>query len=197
MEWTVAIGIDTHKDTHTAVALDRLGAQVGSCEIETTRSGYLRLLRFAQALGEPAFAIEGAGSYGAGLASLLLASGFPVYEVERPRRRERRQGKSDLLDAARAAGRLLSGDGLSLVRGGGQAREDLRLLLLERRSALRAQTAALNQLHSVLVTGPAELRERLAGLSGEALARRCLRLRPSANSKQILISVLRRLATRW
>jgi transposase len=197
MEWTVAIGIDTHKDTHTAVALDRLGAQVGSCEIETTRVGYLRLLRFAQALGEPAFAIEGAGSYGAGLASLLLASGFPVYEVERPRRRERRQGKSDLLDAARAAGRLLSGDGLSLVRGGGQAREDLRLLLLERRSALRAQTAALNQLHSVRVTGPAELRERLAGLSGEALARRCLRLRPSADSKQILVSVLRRLAARW
>jgi len=110
MEWTVAIGIDTHKDTHTAVALDRLGVQVGSCEIETTRVGYLRLVRFAQALGEPAFAIEGAGSYGAGLASLLLASGFPVYEVERPRRRERRQGKSDLLDAARAAGRLLSGD---------------------------------------------------------------------------------------
>src|SRR5712691_2988435 len=103
MEWTVAIGIDTHKDTHTAVALDRLGAQLASCEIETTRVGYLRLLQFAQALGEPAFAIEGAGSYGAGLASLLLASGFPVYEVERPRRRERRRGKSDLLDAARAA----------------------------------------------------------------------------------------------
>ncbi len=26
MEWTVAIGVDTHKDVHVAVAVDRFGA---------------------------------------------------------------------------------------------------------------------------------------------------------------------------
>ena len=70
MEWTVAIGVDTHKRTHTAVALDRVGAQVASCEAEATSAGYARLLAWASELGEPAFALEGTGSYGAGLASL-------------------------------------------------------------------------------------------------------------------------------
>src|SRR2546426_10640600 len=115
MEWTVAIGVDTHKATHTAVALDRLGVQVGSIEIATTNAGYLKLVCFAQALGEPAFALEGTGSYGAGLARFLVAAGLPVYEVERPSRRERRRGKNDLLDATRAAGRLFSGEGLSAL----------------------------------------------------------------------------------
>lgn len=196
MEWTVAIGVDTHKHTHTAVALDRVGRQLGSREIEATSSGYLELVRFAQALGEPAFALEGAGSYGAGLARLLNASGFRVYEVERPRRSERREGKSDLIDAARAAGRLLAGEGLAVLRGGGQAREDLRLLLLERRSAVRAEGAARNQLHALLVTAPSGLRERLDDLAGEALVRRCLRLRAKDESEHVLVTVLRRLATR-
>jgi len=196
MGWTVAIGVDTHKRTHTAVALDRVGVQLGSCEIEATSSGYARLLAWAQQPGEPAFALEGAGSYGAGLARLLVTAGVAVYEVERPRRQERRRGKNDLLDAARAAGRLLNGDGLSELRGGGQAREDLRLLLLERRSAIGAHTAALNQLHALLLTAPAELRQRLDGLRGEKLAGRCSRLRPRDNSELVLVSVLRRLAAR-
>lgn len=196
MGWTVAIGVDTHKATHTAVALDALGVQVGSIEIEATSSGYLRLLGFAQALGEPAVALEGSGSYGAGLARFLVAAALPVYEVERPSRRERRRGKTDLLDAERAARRLLSGEGLSPLRGGGQVREDLRLLLLERRGAIRARTAALNQLHAVILTAPAELRERLDGLRGDKLTRRCLRLRARNENEHVLSAVLRRLARR-
>jgi len=196
MEWTVAIGVDTHKRTHTAVALDRLGVQVASCEIEATSAGYARLLAWASELGEPAFALEGSGSYGAGLADLLAAAGLPVWEVERPRRRERRHGKNDLLDAARAAGRLLSGEGLSALRGGGPAREDLRLLLLERRSAVRARTAALNQVHAVLLTAPARTRERLDTLKSDKLAQRCARLRPREESERVLVTVLSRLAAR-
>lgn len=196
MEWTVAIGVDTHKATHTAVALDHVGVQVGSCEVAATNAGYLELVRWAQELGEPAFALEGTGSYGAGLARLLVACGLPIYEVERPRRSQRRRGKNDLLDAARAAGRLLSGDGLSAPRGGGQAREDLRLLLLERRGAIRAHTAALNQLHALLLTAPSALRERLDGLRSDKLADRCARLRACDQTEHVLVSVLRRLATR-
>src|SRR2546426_1063158 len=173
MQWTVAIGVDTHKDTHVAVALDRLGRRLGQCEIATTEAGYLELVHFGQAFGRPVFALEGAGSYGAGLARVLVAAGFTVYEVERPRRRERRRAKNDLIDAARAAARLLSGEGLGLLRGGGQAREDLRALLLERRSAVRAQSAARNQLHALLVTAPEPLRARLRPLEGRA-ARLCL-----------------------
>ena len=59
MQWTVAIGVDTHKEVHVAVALDALGAQLDSQEIATTPAGYRRLLSWARELGVPAFAIEG------------------------------------------------------------------------------------------------------------------------------------------
>jgi transposase len=192
MQWTVAIGVDTHKDVHVAVALDALGAQLDSQEIPTTPAGYRSLLSWARELGIPAFAIEGTGSYGAGLVRFLERAGVSVYECERPRRQERRRGKSDLIDAALAARRLLGGERLSLPRGGGR-REDLRLLLLERRGALRARNAALNQLSALLVTAPDHVRERLGALSGERLAQAAARLRPRPD---VTNGVLRRLGQR-
>jgi hypothetical protein len=108
--------LDTHKRTHTAVALDELGRELGSREITATSAGYLRLWRWAEALGEARFALEGTGSYGAGLTGFLAACGAEVYECERPSRRDRRRGKSDLVDAAAAALRLLAGEGLSRPR---------------------------------------------------------------------------------
>lgn len=192
MEWTVAIGVDTHKEVHVAVALDARGAQLDSREIPTTPAGYRCLLSWAQELGMPAFAVEGTGSYGAGLVRFLERAGVSVSECERPRRHERRRGKSDLMDAALAARRFLAGEGLSLPRGGGR-REDLRLLLLERRSAMQARTAALNQLGAVLVTAPDDVRERLGGLSGERLAHAAARLRSRPDVRN---GVLRRLGQR-
>jgi len=43
-DWTVAIGVDTHKGAHVAVALDRLGGQIASCTVNATIAGYRRLL---------------------------------------------------------------------------------------------------------------------------------------------------------
>ena len=192
MQWTVAVGVDTHKDSHVAVALDALGAQLDSREIATTTAGYRSLLSWAEELGVPAFAVEGTGSYGAGLVRFLERAGVSVYECERPRRQERRRGKSDLIDAALAARRLLSGERLSLPRGGGR-REDLRLLLLERRGAMQARNAALNQLNALLVTAPDQMRERLGALAGERLARAAARLRPSGEAMN---GVLRRVGRR-
>jgi transposase len=192
MEWTVAIGVDTHKEVHVAVALDALGAQLDSREIPTTSAGYRSLLSWSQELGVPAFAIEGTGSYGAGLVRFLEQVGVSVYECERPRRQERRRGKSDLIDAALAARRLLAGERLGLPRGSGR-REDLRLLLLERRGAMQARTAALNQLSAVLLTAPESVRERLHALSRGRLAREAARLR---RHPDVVIGVLQRLGRR-
>ena len=192
MQWTVAIGVDTHKEVHVAVALDPLGGQLDSREIATTSAGYRSLLSWAQQLGVPAFAVEGTGSYGAGLVRFLERAGVDVFECERPRRQERRRGKSDLIDAALAARRLLSRERLSVARGGGR-REDLRLLLLERRGAMRARNAALNQLNALVVTAPDHVRNRLGALSGERLACAAARLRPSA---EVMNGVLRRLGRR-
>ena len=195
MGWTVAIGVDTHKDEHVAVASDRLGRGLGSQVLPATSVGYRELWDWAQSLGEPAFAVEGAGSYGAGLVRFLAAAGACVYECERPRRSERRSGKSDLLDAALAARRLVAGEGLSALRGGG-VREDLRLLLLERRGLVRAETAVVNQLHAVVVAAPAALRERLAGLSTHRLVAACTRLRAHEAQERVPAGVLGRLSRR-
>jgi transposase len=192
MQWTVAIGVDTHKEVHVAVALDALGVRLGSREIATTPAGYRGLLSWAQELGVPVFAIEGTGSYGAGLVRFLERAGVDVYECERPRRGERRRGKSDLIDAALAARRLLSGERLGRPRGGGR-REDLRVLLLERRGAMQARNAALNQLHALVVTAPDDVRERLGALSGQRLAHAAARLRPGTD---VMNGVLRRLGQR-
>jgi transposase len=193
MEWSVAIGVDTHKDAHMAVACDLLGRQLGSVRVSAGAAGYLELLEWAQAFGPPAFAIEGSGSYGAGLARFLVAAGVTVYECERPHRRDRRGGKSDLIDAALAARKLVGGDGLSQLRGDG-VREDLRLLLLERRSGIEARTAALNQLHAVMLAAPERLRRRLGTLAGTALGHACARLRPNPDCQHA--AVLQRLGRR-
>jgi transposase len=196
MRWTVAIGIDTHKDRHVAVALDRVGGQLDTFEAAATSAGYLALHQWAHELGEPAFALEGAGSYGAGLARFLQAAGCAVYECERPKRAQRRQGKSDLIDALLAARRLLAGERLGSPRGLSGPREDLRLLLLERRSAIRARTAALNQLQAVVVTAPERLRSRLRSKSSEQLAREVARLRSARGEQAVVRGVLRRLGRR-
>ena len=47
--------------------------------------------------------LEGTRSYGIGLARVLQAAGLTVVEIERPRRGERRRGKSDPIDAHLAA----------------------------------------------------------------------------------------------
>lgn len=187
--WTVAIGVDTHRDTHTAVALDRLGRVLGVLELSADAEGYARLLGWSRSLGRPAFALEGSGSYGLGLARFLSEAGGEVYEVERPTRRDRRRGKSDRRDAELAAHRLVRGEGLAHLRGFGE-RERLRALLAERRSGRQAYVAALNQLHALVIAAPPSLRDRLEQLQGERLARAAIRLR----SREA--TIIRRLAGR-
>jgi transposase len=174
--WTVAIGVDTHKQWHVAVALDRLGRLIDSLVVDATKAGYEELFAWARGLGEPALGIEGCGSYGAGLARFLADLGEAVFECERPKRGERRGGKNDLIDATLAARRVVTGEGLSVPRGGGE-RDQLRVLLLERRGATRARTAALNQLDAVIVTLPDELRRRLAAVAKKQLVEKVARLR--------------------
>ena len=70
----VIIGVDTHKETHTAVALNALGARLGTITIPVSREGYRHLEAWARAFGPVrAFGIEGTGSYGAGLSRALQA----------------------------------------------------------------------------------------------------------------------------
>jgi transposase len=195
----VAVGVDTHTDVHVCVALDRLGRRLGEASFPASEDGYGELLAWALSLGVPAFAIEGCGSFGAGLVRVLAGAGLSVWEAERPLRRERRRGKSDTVDALRAARRLLAdGEGLSELRSL-PGREALRVLLVERRSAVQARTQVLNQLHALALTAPPALRGRLGALRKEQLAQATARLRSGDSAERdeaVLIEVMRRLGRR-
>ena len=71
--WTVAIGVDTHKQWHVAVALDRFGRLIDSLTIAATDTGYRQLVVWAQSLGEPAF-----GSRGAAAMALVLPASWLI-----------------------------------------------------------------------------------------------------------------------
>ncbi|WP_336213284.1 IS110 family transposase [Nonomuraea sp. LPB2021202275-12-8] len=140
------IGVDTHRDTLAAAAVSSLGAVLAHAEAATDAHGYLQLLNFARQRvpGRRCWALEGVGSYGAGLAAFLDASSEKVVEVCRPKRPAQRGGrKSDALDAIRAAREVLASEHLIQPRRRGE-REALRVLLATRQGAVSATTAAIN-----------------------------------------------------
>ena len=171
------VGVDTHRDRHAlAVIAAATGALVLETEIGADRCGYELALAFAgeHARGSRLWAIEGSGSYGAGLARFLAEQGEQVVEVERPQRQERRQGKSDRIDALRAARAVLRETALPRAAG---AREALRALLTTREGAVATRRAGLNQLRALIVIAPESLRGELRRLTRARLLAHCARLR--------------------
>jgi transposase len=130
--------------------------------------------------GRRYWAVEGAGSYGAGLTRLLVDRGEWVVEVDRPKRPARRGGKSDALDAVRAAREALAQERLAAPRRRGD-REALRVLLATRQGAVAARTGAINQLKALIVGAPEELRAELRrhSTSGQVGSCAALRDRPT------------------
>lgn len=197
----IAGGVDTHGDTHHAAVVLLNGARVADAEFPATTSGYARLLSWLRTFGRlVAVGVEGTGSYGAGLARHLAEQGVRVVEVNRPDRRQRRtKGKSDPLDAYAAAEAVLSGRAQAIPKLGTGIVEAIRALHTTRAGAVKARTAAMNELRSLLVTAPAEVRDRLRGLTAGALVHACARLRPAGDTADPQVAVriaLRALARR-
>ncbi|MBJ7453250.1 MAG: IS110 family transposase [Blastococcus sp.] len=201
----VTVGVDTHSDTHHAAVIDDVGRPLADAGFPTTPAGYRQLLAWAREHGPiTAFGVEGTGAYGAALARHLRAAGETVIEVDRPDRRTRRQrGKSDPIDAYAAAAAVLSGTASGIPKTRDGLVEAIRTLRVARRSAIKARTQAINQLKAVLLTGPAELRQALAGQSTRGLLGTCRRLRTDKGPAQATDPVtaaakltLRRLARR-
>lgn len=186
-ELDYVVGVDTHRDTHAlaVVAAARGGVVVVEPSFSACPAGYRQLLEFAQthAAGARAFAVEGTGSYGAGLARFLAEQGERVLEVERPSRSRGQRGKSDVLDAVRAARGVLGEERPAQPRAGGQ-RAALQALLRTREGALRARGGALCQLRALIVSAPTELREQLRTLTPARLLKRCANLRPGDSPKR-------------
>lgn len=163
----VTIGVDTHLDSHVAVALDQFGRHLGLLNFPATTFGYAELLDWASALGTiDAAGIEGTGSYGVGLARFLRSKGILVFEVDRPKRRHRRRsGKSDPIDAEAAARSVQAGIATGEPKSADGIVEMIRVLRGVKRSAVKSRNQVSNHLRAILVCAPTELRSRLSPLS--------------------------------
>jgi hypothetical protein len=194
------IGVDTHRDAHAVAVIDAIGSVVMEAVTAANDAAFARLLERidVEAPGRRAWAIEGSGSYGAGLVRFLANHGERALEVHRLTRDRRSHAKTDAIDAVRAARTALSRDLQATPRTGG-TREALRILIATRRSAVDSRRVALQQLRAFLVTAPDPLRRELGRLTEARLLARCARLRvhPSHNrTSRALTLALRTCARR-
>lgn len=198
----VVAGVDTHKDTHhVAVLVAGTGARLGDLEVTATPAGYERLLEFVASFGVIALiGIEGTNSYGAGLARFLAAAGITIREVIRPKRAQRRRGKSDPIDAYAAAQQALGdSDTLPIAKTSDGPVEQIRVLMAERRGAMKARVAAYRQATSLLITAPDHVRTHFTGLDGDRLIDTLAATRPGPAVDSVSAATgqaLRRLARR-
>jgi hypothetical protein len=198
----LVIGVDTHADTHTAALVATAnGALLATVTVPADADGYAQLLGLAERHGGlRAWAIEGAGGYGAGLARHLADAAELVVELDRPLRPARRAGaKSDVIDAERAARDALARTKLAAPKTGPE-RAALAALLAARRSAVDAATTAQRQLRALVITAPEQVRARFRGHSTRTMIDIASRVRPGATSTDVetftVLCTLRALARR-
>jgi transposase len=190
----LVVGVDTHKDVHVAVVLDRLGRRLAVRDFPATDAGNTQLAEWLAGLGPVTDAgVEGTGSFGYRLARLLADRGLQVWEINCPdRSRRRRKGKGDPVDAENAARTVLAGEATAVPKDRRGFVGELRLLLLTRRSAVKARTQASNQIKAFLVEGDDELRASLHRLRKARFGRACATLEPSDGLRRALAALGRR-----
>ena len=129
-------GVDTHQDTHTAVALDQTGRLLGHRQFPATAAGYASLLAWLRGFGLlVAGRDRGHRRLRCRTGRILQAAGIELVEVDRPdRKTRRRQGKSDPVDAEAAARAAQAGRATGIPKTRGRRVDALRALRVARRS---------------------------------------------------------------
>jgi transposase len=194
-------GVDTHADSHVAAAIDSNGGLLGVEAFPADAAGYEGLLGWLAAFGAVArVGVEGTGSWGVGLSRFLDAAGVETVEVDRPNRQTRRkQGKSDPTDAVAAARAALSGAAAVTPKSRNGPMEQMRVLLVARRSARTQRIATLNQLRHLVFTAPEPIRVRFKDRYKTGLVTEAAKMRPRMGSDPVLYTtnvVIRDLARR-
>lgn len=182
----VTIGVDSHKRTHTFVAVDDVGKKLAERTLPATTDGHLDALEWAERWPERQWAIEDCRHLTRRLESDLLAGGEAVVRVPTrlmagERRGSREQGKSDPIDALAVARAALREPDLPVARLDGAARQ-LKLLIDHREDLVRERTRMqarlrwhLHELYPELALAPRSLRRqnvfdqldaKLAGVEG-------------------------------
>ncbi len=166
----LTVGVDAHKRTNMAVAIDAAGREVALWRGANTVAGWQQLAAWAAALDpEARWGIEGAWNYGRGLAQYLVEASATVYEVNARwtaagRRRARAAGKSDRLDA-RAVALVVWREASTLPPvAADDATGVVDLLVTERAGIVAESTRLRNQLHQLLLQLDPDYRARIPSL---------------------------------
>jgi transposase len=149
----MVVGVDPHKQSHTAVAVDELGRKQAVKTVRARREGHLQLLAWARGLATErlVWAVEDVRHVAGNLVRDLLAAGETVVFVPpklmaAERRGGRERGKSDPIDAlaiARLA--LREGQRLPVARLDERTRP-IRLLTDHRDALVAERTRVINRL---------------------------------------------------
>jgi transposase len=151
----VMIGVDPHKASHTAVAIDRREGELATLKVRATRRQVRQLLEWAEPFGERTWAIESAGGLGYLLAQQLVAAGEKVLDVPATlASRVRvlgtgRSDKNDPNDARSVAVAALRAPALRSVETADHA-EVLRLLAKRNTDIGNQRTRVVCRLHALL-----------------------------------------------
>ena len=146
----VTLGVDAHKRTHTVVAVDEAGRELGQRTVAATSSGHLDALTWAEQWPDRRWALEDCAHLTRRLSSELLVAGEVVVRVPPKmmagvRRSARERGKSDPIDARAVAQAALREPDLPHAQLDGEARE-LRLLVDHREDLVGESTRVMNRL---------------------------------------------------
>lgn len=146
----VTVGSDSHKRTHTVVAVDGNGRQLGSRTVQATSPGHLEALRWAEQWPERRWALEDCRHLSRRLERDLLMAGEAVVRVPPKlmagsRQSARELGKSDPIDALAVARAALREPNLPVAQLEGPSRE-VKLLLDHREDLVAERTRMQNRL---------------------------------------------------
>ncbi len=152
----IVIGIDPHKQTHTAVAVDRAtGRVLAELTVKARTPGFERLVTWARGLDtERLFAVEDGRHVSGHLERHLIARGERSVRVTprmmgQSRRADRVRGKSDPIDATAVARAALAHPDLPVATLAGPERE-IGLLVAHRESLVRERTDRICKLRWLL-----------------------------------------------
>ena len=148
----IVVGVDPHKNTHTAVAVtSSIGELVDELTVKARKAGHEQLLQWARALDdERLFALEDCRHVSGALERLLIEHGERVVRVPPKlmagaRKGSRSFGKSDPIDALAVARAALREPQLPAATLAGPALE-IKLLLSHREDLVAESTRIHNRL---------------------------------------------------